>query len=131
MRNYILCALCLLLFGCHKTYPNKLTPKESEFNSEERMIEIHTSRKKNKVKFDCTASYPKMKPKDSSYSNGILTYDGDWFNMRVNKNHPDSCYIIKFHIKKNDLGEKRKVVFYVQGDIHTKTTGGSITQNAQ
>ncbi len=130
MRNYILYALCLLLFGCYKTYPNKLTPKELEVDASEHDIVICTTRKINDVDIS-NESYPNTNSGDSNYDNGILTFEESWFNMRVNKNHPDSCYIIKFHITKNDSGEKRKIVFYVQGDIHTKTTGGSIIQNVR
>ena len=133
MRNYILYALCLLLFGCCKIYPNELTPKELEINASEQAVEVHATRKIDMIDIvSSTDLYPDSKKGEETKDvNGILICDGVWFNARVNTNDQDSCNVIKFYFKKNNLGEKRKIVYTVKGDIHFQMPVGTITQNAQ
>ena len=68
MRNYILYALCLLLFGCCKIYPNELTPKELEINASEQAVEVHATRKIDMIDIvSSTDLYP-----DSFFENVLL-----------------------------------------------------------
>ncbi len=133
MRNYILCTLCMLLLGCYKIYPNKLTPKELEIDASEQVVYVNATRKIDIIDIVSSAdSYPDSKKGEETKDfNGILVCNGVWFNARINTNDLDSCNVIKFYFKKNDSGEKRKIVYTVKGDIHFQMPVGSITQSVQ
>ena len=129
MKNFIfLCALSLLLFGCDEKIKNELTPKELEIDASEHNVEIYATRKIQMIRINSTGGAKSSKPE---YSDGIIMFKESWFSVRVNRNNPDSCNVLKFHIKKNDSGEKRVISFRVFGRAHRQNPIGSITQNAQ
>ena len=128
MRNYILCALCLLIFGCDKKIKNELTPKELEIYASEQIVEVCATIKIQTININSTGGAKSSKPE---YSDGIIMFKESWFSVRVNRNNPDSCNVLKFHVKKNDSGGKRVISFRVFGKAHCQNPIGSITQNAQ
>ena len=133
MKNFmLLCAFSLLLFGCDKKWPNRLTPKELEIDASEHNVEIYATRKIKMIHISSTELFPNTKRSgDVNPVNGVITYNESWFSMRVNTNDPDSCNVIKFHIKQNELGKKRRIVFTVMGDRNFQMPVGYIIQDIQ